>query len=84
MSARREGALTMRLRSLARPILLAGLLSVTLVSSFTVAEELTAAPIANQSFAPLIESTAPSVVNIYSQKIVRSRSATRYLDGSAF
>jgi Do/DeqQ family serine protease len=74
----------MRLRSVARPILLAGLVSATLVSAFTVAEELPTAPIANPSFAPLVESTAPSVVNIYSHKIVRSRSATRYLDGSAF
>jgi Do/DeqQ family serine protease len=36
------------------------------------------------SFAPLVEKTAPAVVNIYAQKIVHSRSATRFLDGSAF
>ncbi|MGQ0486168.1 MAG: trypsin-like peptidase domain-containing protein [Hyphomicrobiales bacterium] len=37
-----------------------------------------------QSFAPLIEKTAPAVVNIYARKIVQTRSATRFLDGSAF
>ena len=36
------------------------------------------------SFAPLIERTAPSVVNIYAQKIVRGRSPAPFLDGSAF
>jgi serine protease Do len=36
------------------------------------------------SFAPIIENAAPSVVNIYAQKIVHSRSAAHYLDGSAF
>ena len=37
-----------------------------------------------QSFAPLIEKTAPAVVNIYTRSIVKSGSATRQLDGSAF
>ena len=41
-------------------------------------------PAANQSFAPLIERTAPAVVNIYSQKRVRSRAVAQFLDGSAF
>jgi len=41
-------------------------------------------PAPPQSLAPLIDRTAPAVVNIYAQKLVRSRSATRYLDGSAF
>jgi Do/DeqQ family serine protease len=35
-----------------------------------------------QSFAALVEKSAPAVVNIYAQKIVRSR--TQSLDGSAF
>lgn len=37
-----------------------------------------------QSFAPLIEKTVPAVVNIYARKIVRTRSAARFVDGSAF
>ena len=36
------------------------------------------------SLAPLVEKTAPAVVNIYAQKLVRSRSAARLLDGSGF
>ena len=36
------------------------------------------------SFAPLIERSAPAVVNIYTRKIVHSRSAARILDGAAF
>ncbi|MBI2717481.1 MAG: Do family serine endopeptidase [Rhizobiales bacterium] len=36
------------------------------------------------SYAPLIEKAAPAVVNIYTRKIVRSRSLARSLDGSAF
>ena len=45
-----------------------------------------ALPLALQtnSFAPVVEKTAPAVVNIYSQKVVHSNSATRLLDGSAF
>ena len=35
-----------------------------------------------QSFAPLVEKSAPAVANIYARKIVRARSQT--LDGSAF
>lgn len=36
------------------------------------------------SFAPVVEKTAPAVVNIYARKIVRSQSPARALDGSAF
>ena len=36
------------------------------------------------SFAPLIERSAPAVVNIYALKIVHSGSAARVLDGAAF
>src|SRR6187401_2594167 len=36
------------------------------------------------SFAPLVEKTAPAVVNVYAQKIVRARSPAQLLDGSAF
>ncbi len=36
------------------------------------------------SLAPLVEKTAPAVVNIYAQKLVRSPSAARLLDGSGF
>ena len=36
------------------------------------------------SLAPLVEKTAPAVVNIYAQKLVRSNSAARLLDGSGF
>ncbi len=36
------------------------------------------------SLAPLVEKTSPAVVNIYAQKLVRSRSAARLLDGSSF
>ena len=36
------------------------------------------------SFAPLVEKTSPAVVNIYAQKIVRTRSPASALDGSAF
>ena len=36
------------------------------------------------SLAPLVEKTASAVVNIYAQKLVRSRSAARLLDGSGF
>ena len=52
------------------------------------AEESQPLPPARQSivhsFAPLIEKTAPAVVNIYTRSIVKSGSATRQLDGSAF
>ncbi len=36
------------------------------------------------SYAPLIDKTAPAVVNIYTRRIVPSASVTRVLDGSAF
>ena len=34
------------------------------------------------SLAPLVEKTAPAVVNIYAQKLLKSRSTARLLDGS--
>jgi serine protease Do len=74
--------LTMQFRTITASILVAGLISAILFASFTAAEDVP--PLVGQSFAPLIERTAPAVVNIYSEKIIRSRSATRYLDGSAF
>ena len=36
------------------------------------------------SLAPLVEKTAPAVVNIYAQKLLKARSAARLLDGSGF
>jgi len=36
------------------------------------------------SFAPIVEKTLPAVVNIYARKIIRSKSPTSALDGSAF
>lgn len=36
------------------------------------------------SLAPLVEKTAPAVVNIYARKLLKARSATRVLDGSGF
>jgi len=42
------------------------------------------ADIQSTSLAPLVEKTAPAVVNIYAQKLVKSRSAARLLDGSGF
>ena len=36
------------------------------------------------SLAPLVEKTSPAVVNIYAQKLLKSRSAARLLDGSGF
>ena len=38
----------------------------------------------SNSFAPLVEKTAPAVVNIYAQKVLHTRSAARLLDGSNF
>ena len=35
-----------------------------------------------QSFAPVIEKTAPAVVNIYARKVIRSRSASRHFEAS--
>ena len=64
--------------------LLAVALSLLLSCQTVAALESAAVPTAAQSFAPLIEQTAPAVVNIYSQKRVRSRTAARFLDGSAF
>src|SRR5215470_14276220 len=78
------GVLTMQFRTVSASIVVAGLITAILFTSFTAAEDVPPASLAGQSFAPLIEKTAPAVVNIYSEKIIRSRSATRYLDGSAF
>ncbi len=36
------------------------------------------------SFAPVVEKTLPAVVNIHARKIIRSKSPTAALDGSAF
>ena len=36
------------------------------------------------SFAPIVEKTLPAVVNIHARKIIRSKSPTAALDGSAF
>ncbi len=62
------------------------LLACLLFSPFLPAEETTIRPSADaeapQSFAALVEKSAPAVVNIYARKIVRSR--TQSLDGSAF
>ena len=38
----------------------------------------------SNSLAPLVEKTAPAVVNIYAQKLLKARSAARLLDGSGF
>jgi len=38
----------------------------------------------SNSLAPIVEKTAPAVVNIYAQKTLKSRSAARLLDGSGF
>ena len=58
-----------------------------LFATAAAAEDLQPAPSMQQpanSYAPLIERTAPAVVNIYARKIVRGRGAARFLDGSAF
>ena len=36
------------------------------------------------SFAPIVEKTLPAVVNIHARKVIRSKSPTAALDGSAF
>ena len=46
--------------------------------------ETQAVSVQGTSLAPLVEKTAPAVVNIYAQKLVKSRSAARLLDGSGF
>lgn len=38
----------------------------------------------NYSFAPIVEKTLPAVVNIHARKVIRSKSPTSALDGSAF
>jgi len=38
----------------------------------------------SMSFAPVVEKTAPAVVNIYARKVVRSQAPAAALDGSAF
>ena len=75
-----------RLASAFRAIAMAAPL--LLASAFGAAEDVQApAPIPRSlpySFAPLIESSAPAVVNIYTNKIVHSRSAAVVLNGAAF
>jgi serine protease Do len=64
---------------------LLGLICAMAFALFVSAQE--AAPptsLSSQSLAPLIEKTAPAVVNIYSRRIIHNRSAAHYLDGSAF
>ena len=72
------------LRSVIAAILLSWLTAMSASSRYAAAEEASLASPTSQSLAPLIERTAPSVVNIYAKKLIRSRSATRYLDGLAF
>src|SRR5277367_3829790 len=82
MEERAVAALASAFRAIAMaaPLLLA--------SAFAAAEDVQApAPIPRSlpySFAPLIESSAPAVVNIYTNKIVHSRSAAVVLNGAAF
>jgi Do/DeqQ family serine protease len=74
----------MQFRTFAVAILVAGISGVMPLSSIVEADDAPIAQPARPSFAPLVERTAPSVVNIYAEKVIHSRSATRYLDGSAF
>jgi Do/DeqQ family serine protease len=74
----------MPFRLAAATILMTGLIGAMLFAPVLAAEDAPPAPRPGQSLAPLIEATAPSVVNIFARKVIRSRSATRYLDGSAF
>ncbi len=59
-------------------ILFAAALALTLNVHFVMADTQV------NSLAPLVEKTAPAVVNIYAQKLLKSRSAARLLDGSGF
>ncbi|GLS20915.1 serine protease [Labrys miyagiensis] len=74
----------MQLRTFAMAIRMTALIGATIFAPVTAAEDVPPAPPPSQSLAPLVERTAPSVVNIFAQKVIRNRSATRYLDGSAF
>ena len=74
----------MQFRSIAMAIGMTALIGATLLAPVAAAEDVPPAPLPSQSLAPLVEKTAPSVVNIFAQKVIRNRSATRYLDGSAF
>src|SRR5260370_35605066 len=82
MRPARERNPSMQFRIAAATILMTGLVCAMLFAPVVAAEDAPPAP--GQSLAPLIETTAPSVVNIFARKVIRSRSATRYLDGSAF
>jgi Do/DeqQ family serine protease len=74
----------MQFRAFATAILVVGIGGVMLFASVVEADDAPITQSPGASFAPLIERTAPSVVNIYAEKVIHSRSATRYLDGSAF
>jgi serine protease Do len=74
----------MRVLAIALAILTAVIIGAIPFGSRSEADDTPTAPIPGSSFAPLIERTAPSVVNIYTEKVVHSRSATRRLDGSGF
>src|SRR5277367_4713390 len=82
MEERAVAALASAFRAIAMaaPLLLA--------SAFAAADDVQApAPVPRNlpySFAPLIERSAPAVVNIYTHRIVHSRSATGVLNGAAF
>ena len=72
------------------PVFHAGAIAAALLlaSAFAAADDVQApAPVPRSlpySFAPLIERSAPAVVNIYTHRIVHSRSATGVLNGEAF
>jgi Do/DeqQ family serine protease len=74
----------MQFRGIATLILLIEMVSATLFVPFTAAKDLPPGPLVGQSFAPLVERTAPSVANIYSRRIISNRSAPHFLNGTAF
>ncbi len=76
----------MNVRAAALRLLLAFALAAALPGRTGAAGDVPPLPQASQpyTFAPLIDKASPAVVNIYAAKIVRSRSPTQFLDGSAF
>jgi len=74
----------MGFRAVAAAIVAACLTGVALCARLAEADDALPAPQANLSLAPLVDKAAPSVVNIYAEKVIHSGSAARYLDGSAF
>jgi Do/DeqQ family serine protease len=74
----------MNFRRVAAAAVVAWVAAAAQCASFAEADDSPSAQRASLSFAPLVARTAPAVVNIYAEKIVHSRSAARYLDGSAF